>query len=195
MKSKKWKALLSQVKIVSSEQPVENNSSWATCSFEDFLEFKHKTQFPFPEDFRLFCQTFGSGRFGNKWILILAFPSFDNIDEHIASHREILDAFRESLGHLPSSVSILDKSYPFAIYDQILFLFTKEEDPNKKCMITAVNDDDEKIYDMGEDFFLFVKDYCLNKKIKKDFPELFSAIFSDSKMFEQVVSRTFTPLR
>ena len=195
MKSKKWNALLSQVKIVSSEWPVENDSSLVTCSFEDFLEFKHKTRFPFPEDFGLFCQTFGSGRFENKWIPILAFPGFDHIDENIASHREILESFRESFEHLPNTVSILDKSYPFANYDQILFLFTKEEDSSKECMITAVNDDDGKTYNMGDDLFLFVRDYCLSKKIKKDFPELFSALFPDSETFEKIVSRTFTPLR
>ena len=195
MKSKKWNALLSQVKIVSSEWPVENDSSLVTCSLEDFLEFKNKTRFPFPEDFGLFCQTFGSGRFGKKWILILAFPGFDNIDAHIAGHREILEAFKESFEHLPKTVSILEKSYPFASYDQILFVFTKEEGSSEKCMINAVNDDDGKVYDMGEDFFLFVRDYCLSTKIKRDFPELLSAIFSDSEMFEQVVLRIFTPLR
>lgn len=183
------------MKIVSSEQPVENDSSLATCSFEDFLSFKHKTQFPFPEDFGLFCQTFGSGRFGNEWILILAFPDFDKIDEYIASHRKILETFRESFGHLLNNASILDKSYSFASYEQILCLLIKEEDPSEKCIINAVNDDDGKIYDTGEDFFLFVRDYYLGKKIKKDFPELFSALFSDSETFEQIVSRTFTPLR
>ncbi|MEM6434920.1 MAG: hypothetical protein AAF773_13880 [Cyanobacteria bacterium P01_D01_bin.115] len=82
-----------------------------------------------------------------------------------------------------------------ASYDQILFLFTKEEGPSEKCIINSINDDDGKVYGMGEDFFIFVRDYRLSQKIKRDFPELFSAIFSDSEMFEQVVLRTFAPLR
>ncbi|MGD1943706.1 MAG: SMI1/KNR4 family protein [Leptolyngbyaceae cyanobacterium] len=190
----KWKSLLREVQI--NPSLVWRGAKPHCCTSEIFFEFEHKSGFSFPEEFRFFCQIFGRGRFGNDWILISRCPAAEDLNEQLDDDVDIIETLKLQFEGSADTLSILNQSYYFGCCNQVSFLFTKEvvEGQPNFCHRIYAMDDNGNFYNMGIDFFQFVKKYCLGEGIGQDFPQLLKFMVPAGRNKEQMVLNAFTSI-
>ena len=186
----KWLNLRSQVEII------DQISFPLTSSAEEFSTLESRLNLRLPSGYRLFCQTFGRGRFGYDWILIEA-PKLDDLEMLLRSNEEIIFAYKYRFEdeNKEEVVSLLDRSFVFASCNQVIFLFSQEasKDLNLAWKIHAI-DDDGNLHDFGQNFFEFVRDCCLGNKVEEEFPEMLVFMISAGMTTDEVISNRFTPV-
>ncbi|MBE9115902.1 SMI1/KNR4 family protein [Lusitaniella coriacea LEGE 07157] len=155
----------------------------STLSEEELDLFESKTGLVLPQEYREYCQVFGSGGFGLNEFAIDC-PSIQYLEETLDSHKGILEAhvpriFKE--GHFIvepcEATELLQNAYliGFGVEDQ-LFVFDlrtySEQDRSYDIYATLSNTSEgAEIHYLGRSFYSFIRDVCLGTATNKNFTD------------------------
>ncbi|NJN20719.1 MAG: SMI1/KNR4 family protein [Leptolyngbya sp. RL_3_1] len=169
---------------------------------EDIFELESRLNLRFPEGYKEFCRFFGSGYFGKDWICIDV-PKRGSLEKHLRSNHEIIDAYKMGIeddldaedSEKSALISLLERSWIFGFGNQTLFLFSQEnsEEQDPGCKIYAFNYD-LNLYDLGQNFFDFLRGFCLGDGMARGFSQLISSMVPLDQTIDQIRVKTFTPL-
>ena len=138
-------------------------------SKDELIEFEAYSKIRLPQEFKSFCQLFGSGQFGSSHVFIDC-PRKDYIDYHeekVERREIILIDIEES----SENYNFLQHSYPVGtgVNDtHILFDLTSYQESDQSYDIYLFNELDKCKYHFGRSFFEFIVDVCLEKRVFSD---------------------------
>ena len=103
----KWKLLLCEVDIIMTYQ-----ECLSTLNQKQIENFESITNLVLPQEYKEFCQVFGSGEFGFNMFFI-EIPYRENILEEVRSNEIILDSCKYSYTWSIDIQELLDNAYLF----------------------------------------------------------------------------------
>lgn len=155
----------------------------SNLSEEELNLFESKTRLVLPQEYREYCQVFGSGRFGLNDFYIDC-PSLQYLEKRLGSNQCILEAHIPRIvkkGHTVvkpcEATELLKNAYLIGsgIEDQ-LFVFdlrTYSEQDRSYDIYATLSDtpDGAEIYYLGRSFYSFIRDVCLGTATNKNFTD------------------------
>ena len=166
-----WLNLLAQIEII--ELP-SGSDIWTQ---EELSQFEKETDIILPQNYKEYCQVFGSGQFGDYMTIYAPYPhlssmSLENIKEDIA---EFPDPEHGKMMNVESLKQLLNCAFVFGgnpMSDTVFWDLRTYSDSDKSYDIYLANADcfDGGIYLVGRDFYEFVRDFCLGLKSYKFLP-------------------------
>ncbi|MDY7007305.1 MAG: SMI1/KNR4 family protein [Cyanobacteriota bacterium] len=164
----KWQNLLAQLETI-------ENEGLGIWSEERLLAFEAKTGITLPADYKYFCQVFGLGMFCNYWRISL-YPDKKN------SRKEMLLTEIDELSDSVASPTMDKISLKNLVTNALIFGNTV----NSHLMFWDLRTYSERdrsydiyfgdiiyadVYQVGRNFFEFVRDFCLGMKSYEVLPE------------------------
>ena len=168
----KWYELLQKI-IINDKFSKQN-----IFSSSQLADFEAITDIMLPQEYKYFCQIFGSGRFGD--IVTIYTPSLSRFDRS----KQLIDIVKQQIKEYPSKEKIKDEKLSnwldstlligdddrgnIAVYDLASF------DNSKKTYDIywiQIDDFNDEIFKISSDFFDFVNDFCLGNKQYDFLPE------------------------
>lgn len=167
MSKQKWQNLLAQLEII-------ENQGWGIWSEERLLAFEAKTGIILPAGYKEFCQIFGSGMLG--YDMRISYPNLLESDLTAASLKDSLDSVAQNVPNLAEIQKTLDSAFFFADNSNAHLVFWdlrtySESDRSYDIYITYLDCFEGEFYQIGRDFFEFVRDFCLGMKSYEVLPE------------------------
>ena len=160
-----WLNLLAQIEII--ELP-SGSDIWTQ---EELSQFEKETDIILPQNYKEYCQVFGSGQFGDYMTIYAPYPylssmSLENIKEEIVEFPEPQHGKKmnvESLNELLNSAFVFGTN---SICDIAFWDLRTYSDSDRNYDIYFANSDyfGGDIYLLGRDFYEFVRDFCLGLK-------------------------------
>jgi len=159
------------------------------------IDFENTACFKLPQEFKEYCQVFGSGRFGSDGFAIYC-PDIENIEGHLGSNENILEACQHSFKWSVKELELLNNAYRFGsgeCYVSFIFDLRSYSEEDKSYDIYGISCDDGVIYFLGRSFFEFVSEICIGERTKKEFPELLIVSFDMDENLSTNKNTTFIP--
>lgn len=160
------------------------------------INFENTAGFKLPQEFKEYCQVFGSGRFGLHGFVIDC-PNFDDIEGHLGSNESMLASCQYSFKWSIKELELLKNAYMFGRGNcDVSFIFDlrsySEEDKSYdiyglSCGGSGV------VYYLGRSFFEFVSEICIGERTKKEFPKLLIVPFGMDENLSINKNTTFIP--
>jgi hypothetical protein len=157
-----WQALFGELEIVQQNPQILNE--------EELSRFEAENNILLPTGYKEFCQTFGTGSFGN-FIRIFC-PDQDLVEYSNLS----LEAIREEIESFPSGRPDRDSSFQSLLANSFVFgddfganiavwdLRTYSVlDEGYDIYWIDIDASDEELYRVGRNFFEFVNNFCLGQ--------------------------------
>ena len=163
----KWQNLLAQLEIL-------ENKGWGIWSEERLLAFEAKTGIILPAGYKEFCQIFGNGTLGDY--MGISYPNLQESNGITASLKDSLDIVAGKVSNLAEIQKTLDSAFFFADNSNAHLVFWdlrtySESDRSYDIYITYLDCFEGEFYQIGRDFFEFVRDFCLGMKSYEVLPE------------------------
>ena len=177
----KWQTLFEEVEIIDSGFDSE---IW---NIDKIYEFEKNTEITLPEDYKEFCQVFGTGKFGN-YVNIYC-PSVNISEIYLEAIKLDINAIKEDVnsylftknykkGDIEFDLieELINSSFVFgddAVSDVFFWDLRTFKSSDKSYDIYVANSDccDGDIYKIGRDFYDFVYNFCLGMKCFEILPE------------------------
>jgi hypothetical protein len=186
----KWSLLLRQIKFGNDkhEYDISNSASYLrTVELEYLNEFEQKNGITLPQEYKIFCQVFGTGAFGCSGFCIYT----PDLEENIKCVRtEMIDSYHDMYTNQRYDISdearhTIENSYRFGVgQGYIEFIFDLKSyndlDLSYDIYVLYCSANGSSRY-LGRDFFVFVRDYCLGKRAELEFPGFFYSHDEDSE--------------
>lgn len=147
-------------------------------SESEIENYQYRIGVTLPKEYNEFCTIFGSGGFEPNECGIEC-PNIYNIEEQIRINKYLLQTCKECTEWSNENKELLDSAYLFGQgQDEISFIFDLRTYSQKDLSydIYGVNTEDGIVHYIGRDFFKFVRDICIGKRLKSEFPELITKI-------------------
>jgi hypothetical protein len=165
-----WNQLLAQIEILEEGSEILNK--------EGLSRFEVENNILLPPGYKEFCQTFGTGSFGN---FIRIYSPNQNLVEYsrlsLESISEQVELFpSENLTRDSNLQSLLENGFVFgddfganiAIWDLRTY---SDLDKSYDIYWIDIDASDKDVYRVGRDFFEFVTDFCLGRGTYEYLPE------------------------
>ncbi|MEM6614346.1 MAG: SMI1/KNR4 family protein [Cyanobacteria bacterium P01_C01_bin.72] len=186
----KWFTLLEQVEVVHRRDPKMH-----TITLEQIEQFESQSGFILPQEYKEYCQVFGSGIFGITLLRVYC-PDHLNVEEHLISLQDAINACVDFSDYTEEEKQIFESAYVFGYgADYTLFIFDSKtySSEDKSVNIYGISELDT-IYFIGRSFYEFVRDVCMGDKAETCFPELVEGVDPESDLQDPISgSRTFRP--
>jgi hypothetical protein len=157
----KWRSLLAQIKFTGAEHP--------TFTDAEIEAFEQQTGIILPQDYKDFCKVFGSGRFSDAYSIYSLDYDFseecvDDLVFHWISHKEHCQKMIREYDikdiddpiYTDQLIALLKRAFIFGAGLGLFFLWDLS---TYNIWIVHLNFTDH--YNLGTDFFKFIKDFCL----------------------------------
>lgn len=104
-----------------------------------------------------------------------------NVDSQKSSNECILQACIDDWEWDIETKKIIESAYLFGSGNDVCFIFDLRTytEQDQSCDIYGIVSEEEIIYYLGRDFFVFIRDICIERKFGDKFPELFIGIGDD----------------
>ena len=167
----KWQKLLKILEVIRTSQA-------EILTEVDLSRVEIERHLILPTDYKDFCQTFGSGIFGD--FIAIHCPS----SQLFSRSNLAIKSIKEQIRKYPSKntqwdrelESLLDSALMFGHDDRANIVFWdlrsyKSSDKSYDIYWAKVDEFDDNIYKVGRDFFDFVREFCLGIKAFEILPE------------------------
>lgn len=192
----KWQTLFEEIEII------ENQLGSEIWGKDEINTFEKNTGRILPNDYKMFCQIWGTGKFGNYMNIYCPSTAFSQV--HLEAIKLDINAIKDNIesysyikyskkGNVKFDVieELINSSFVFGdnVNSDVVFwdLRTfKVRDKSYDIYITNSDCFDGVIYKIGRDFYEFVYDFCLGRKSFKILPKSMQPLNQD-------IRYTFTP--
>ncbi len=161
----KWLLLLNQVEVF-----LHDTSGLCILNQTQIENFESEAGLILPEEYKNFCQIFGSGEFGFN-LFNINIPDCEDVEGRLASDKMILiDYCKNNCSLSDEVIELLDNAYLFgARHNFISFFFDLRSynEQDKSCDIHAIECSSGFTICFGRDFFKFIRDHCVGEKAKE----------------------------
>jgi hypothetical protein len=142
-------------------------------------QFEFKVGYKLPLEYKNYLQIFGAGGFSSDGFRVHC-PDVYNIDAFVGGNVSILEscklAFQYNKRWTNRLQDLIENSYIFGDRDsdEVEFVFDLRTWSNndQSYDIYGLNFSSCCYFQIGRDFFEFVRDCCIGKRIRRDFPDL-----------------------
>jgi hypothetical protein len=180
----KWRTLIAQLELVSAGQ----RDNLVPFNEDQLLMAETRIDHPLPQEYKEYCQVFGSGRFGPHRFLIRT-PPLEPIDPRADRINDALKcSYRTYAEEELSSETeaLLDAAFEFGSGEDCFLIFFFDlrsyRESDQSCNIYAFCERDTiHIYNLGRSFFAFIRDVCIGNRVE-DYPKL---IFNPEDLTEE----------
>jgi hypothetical protein len=203
----RWQSLLEEVEIVIT--PFSLTSRLQTASEEQLTEFEQMAGFLLPQGYKEFLQVFGHGMFGYNEFRINC-PQVDKsyISTMHLSQSAARIVYEDHRDEVPLEIlELFNASFQFGSGSRYYHLFffdlrSYSELDLSYDFYTLIERKGAHIYNLGRDFFSFIRDVCIGDKAEADFPLLIRKLedrdqdereefLEDMKTIKEFQPRTF----
>lgn len=166
-----WRCLLAQTEII---YEFSEPGQLLILSAEQLSEFEGQAGVVLPSAYKEFCQVFGSGVFGRTNFKIHS-PDLKDVEGQLASNQHIMEVAKGAYSYPEHVQQLLDAAYLFGWGEgYVIFFFDLRSysDTDKSYDIYGICDAVKPVYNLGRDFFAFIRDVCLGDRAMEEFSEL-----------------------
>jgi WD40 repeat protein len=168
----KWLALINQLEVIEN---AEGSEIWSEAELQ---KFEFEASIILPENYKEFCQVFGTGLFGEYMRIycpdsVICNLLLNSIKDEI---NKLAAPKYEKIFDFTSLAKLFDSAFVFGdtLSENVVFWDLRTYDEfDKSYDIYIANSDcfDGKVYKVGRDFYEFVRDFCLGMKSYEVLPE------------------------
>ena len=183
---KQWEALMVQLEVNG------DNIEQGTWSQNNLQTFETETGIVLPEDYKEYCQIFGTGRLGNYMRIYC--PNIYYSELTLGAIRDEIDQASDpthsEIMNIEDIKQLLDCAFVFgdnASADIVFWDLRTYQNLDKSYDIYLANSDcfDGEIHKVGRIFYEFVLDFCLGTKSLEILPD-------EMQPLPEELTRTFT---
>ncbi|WP_445632126.1 SMI1/KNR4 family protein [Nostoc sp. DSM 114167] len=146
-----------------------NTTELSTLNEITLKNFESQAGFALPQEYKNFCQVFGSGEFGFNQFFIEV-PNCEDIEGGLTSNEIILESCKDSFSWSLKVQELLDNAYLFGGGNNFLsFIFDLRtySEQDERYDIYALQFYSGFISYLGRDFFKFICDFCIGEQAKE----------------------------
>ena len=162
---------MNNIEDICKEIAITNSTQFNSSSFMAYLsKLEQDNQFKFPEDYKFFCNQFGTGEFNDGNMTIIApFIGLDH-EQALIIQRQIKIYPNKNNDYDRWILRLINESIFFAIDGASNYYFwdmnTYKKSDDSYDIYTLTMDDFEDIVKIGRSFSSFLNDFCVNKTKK-----------------------------